>query len=421
MPLLLLAYLGFISLGLPDGLLGVGWPHMHAELGEPVGAVGFILVVATTGFLLASVSTGFLVGRTGVGWLLAGSTGLTAVGLAGFGVAPVLAVAMAAALLLGLGSGAIDSGLNAYAARHFGARHMNWLHASFGFGATLGPLVMTGALAAGLGWRWGYGWVALGQVVLAVGFAATVRAWRDGGGGAPAGRESGPPGRESGPATGAGPAFQDPASRVTRTLALPAVWRGAAAFAVYAGVELGAGLWAYTLLTEGRGVDRQLAGLAVSGYWGSLFAGRLLVGVVADRIGPHRVVTGSVAGVVAGAALVALPAPWLPGPPAAPAWLAVTGLLLVGLAAAPVFPLLTLTTAERVGDGHADRAIGVQVGAAALGGTALPAGVGVLIGRVGPEVLGPCLLGLALVLAALYLPYRPHRGRIRSGSRRRTS
>lgn len=380
MPLLPLAYLGFISLGLPDGLLGVGWPHLRAELGQPVGAVGYILVVSICGFLLASVSAGFVLGRIGVGWLLAGSTVLTAAGLGGFAGAPEFPVVVAAALLLGLGSGAIDSGLNGYAARHFGARHMNWLHAGFGFGATLGPLVMTAALTLGLGWRGGYGAVAGGQALLAIAFAVTARGWRDGGPAAGGGRVAGPP-----------------AARVTRTLALPAVWRGAAAFAVYVGVELGAGLWAYTLLTAGRGVGEQLAGLAVSAFWGSLFAGRLVVGVVADRVGVHRVLTGSVAGVVVGAALVAVPAP---------GWLAVAGLMLVGLAAAPVFPLLTLTTAERVGDGHADRAIGVQVGAAALGGTALPAGVGVLIGRLGPEVLGPCLVVLALALAALYLPTR---------------
>jgi len=381
-PLLLLAYLGFISLGLPDGLLGVGWPHMRAEFGAPVGAVGFILVVATAGYLLASVSAGFVLSRAGVGWLLAGSTGLTGTALAGFAAAPALPAVVAAALLLGLGAGAIDSGLNAYAARHFGARHMNWLHASFGFGATLGPLVMTGALAAGLTWRAGYGVVALGQVGLAVGFLATVRAWRDGVRARPA------------PV----PAVPAPvAPRVLRTLGLPAVWRGAAAFGVYAGVELGAGLWAYTLLTGARGVGEQLAGLAVAGYWGSLFAGRLLFGAVADRAGTHRVITGSVAGLVAGAALVAVPAPGA---------LAVAGLVLVGLAAAPVFPLLTLTTAERVGDGHADRAIGVQIGAAALGGTVLPAGIGALIGRLGPEVLGPCLLLLALTLAGIYLSTR---------------
>jgi fucose permease len=374
-PLLLLAYLGFISLGLPDGLLGVGWPHMRADFGEPVGAVGFLLFVGIAGYLLSSVAAGFSIARLGVGWLLAGSTALVAAALAGYAVSPLLATVVVAALFVGFGSGAIDAGLNAYAARWFSARHMNWMHACFGLGATLGPLVMTGALAVGLGWRGGYGTVAAGQALLAVAFALTVRAWRNGR-----------------PADGT-TVTRLPAARVAQTLALPAVWRGAAAFAVYVGIEVGAGLWAYTLLTEGRDLPETVAGPAVSAYWGSLFVGRVILGVVADRAGTQRVLAGSMLGIAVGAGLVALPAP---------GWLAVLGLMLVGLAAAPVFPLLTLTTAERVGDGHADRAIGMQVAAAGLGGTVLPAGIGVLIGRLGPEILGPSLVVLALTLAALH-------------------
>lgn len=372
MPLLLLGYFAYISLGLPDGMLGVAWPHLRGELGQPVGAVGYLLVAVVTGYLISSIGAGFTTTRLGVGRLLAASTGLTAVGLLGYAVSPVLVTVVAAALLLGFGAGAIDAGMNAYAARHFGARHMNWLHASYGLGATLGPLVITGVLAAGLSWRWGYAAVALAQSALATSFGLSARAWRDGA-------------RDP----------EQPAASVAvlRTLALPAVWRGAAAFAVYVAVEVAAGLFAYTLLTEARGMSGRLAGLAVSAYWGSLFVGRLAVGVVVGRVGVHRVLTASVLGLVVGAGLVALPGV---------GW-AVAGLMLVGLAAAPVFPMLTLTTAERVGEGHADRAIGMQVGASAVGGTALPAGIGVLIGEHGPELLGPALLALTIVLALLVL------------------
>jgi fucose permease len=373
MPLLLLGYFAYISLGLPDGMLGVAWPHLREELGQPVGAVGYLLVAVVTGYLISSIGAGFTTTRLGVGRLLAASTGLTAVGLLGYALSPVLVTVVAAALVLGLGAGAIDAGLNAYAARHFGARHMNWLHASYGLGATLGPLVITGVLAAGLSWRWGYAAVALAQSALATSFGLSARAWRDG---------------------ARNPEQPAASVAVLRTLALPAVWRGAAAFAVYVAVEVAAGLFAYTLLTEGRGMSERLAGLAVSAYWGSLFVGRLAVGVVVGRVGVHRVLTASVLGLVAGAGLVAVPAP---------GWLAVIGLMLVGLAAAPVFPMLTLTTAERVGEGHADRAIGMQVGASAVGGTALPAVIGVLIGAHGPEVLGPALLALTIALTLLVL------------------
>jgi len=141
------------------------------------------------------------------------------------------------------------------------------------------------------------------------------------------------------------------------------VWLSVLAFAVYVAIEMGAGLWAFLLLTKGRGVSGTVAGLCVSGYWGSLFVGRVVQGLVAERLGTGRVLLGSLLGMLAGATLVAVPGS---------AALTAAGLALVGLSAAPVFPLLTLTTAERVGEEHADRAIGMQIAGAGLGGAVLP-------------------------------------------------
>lgn len=391
---LLLAYLGFVSLGLPDGLLGVAWPSMRADFGVAVGAVGFVLTLGTTGYLISSVSAGYLLARVGVGWLLAASTALVGLALAGYGLAPVLGVVVGCALLLGLGSGAIDSGLNAYAAANFGARHMNWLHAFFGLGATLGPLVMTGVLAAGLAWRWGYGLVAVAQAVLSAAFVLTVRTWRAG---RPAANAAA---AERHLAAGPPPAGPPPAGltagavRQPRTWAMPVVWLGVLVFGVYTGIEVGAGLWAYSLLTEDRGLSGEVAGGCVSAYWGSLFAGRVLYGLVADRLRSGPVVFACMVVMAAGAALLAAPAP---------AWAAVTGLILIGGFAAPVFPLLTLTTADRVGQAHADRAIGMQMGAAGLGGALLPAGIGVVLGRFGPGALGTALVVLAAIMLAVYV------------------
>ncbi|HEU4426816.1 MAG TPA: MFS transporter, partial [Pilimelia sp.] len=314
-----------------------------------------------------------------------------------------LAVTVVAALLLGLGSGAIDSGLNAYAAATFGPRHMNWLHASFGFGATLGPLIMTAVLAAALSWRWGYAIVAAAQALLAVAFALTAGSWSArplAGAAAPSPLDATPPAARPPTATpSAVPLAEPPAvpfARVRKrdTLALPAVWLGVFAFALYTAIEVAAGLWAYTLLTQGKGMAPSAAGICVAAYWGSLFAGRLALGVVAERVGSGRVLLASLTGMIVGSGLVAIPAD---------AWVAVLGLMLIGLAAAPVFPLLTLTTSARVGDAHADRAIGLQVGAAGLGGALLPAGVGVLLGRVDVAALGPALLAMSVALLALYV------------------
>ncbi|MEV4516433.1 MFS transporter [Dactylosporangium sp. NPDC049525] len=368
--LLVLAYFAFISLGLPDGLLGVGWPFMAGTFDVSTESVGYLLVAATTGYLTSSVAAGFLLARVGVGWLLAASTAATSLALAGYSLAPGLWFLVPCALLGGFGGGAIDAGLNAYAATNFNARHMNWMHACFGLGVAIGPLIMTSVISAGSPWRLGYAVVAAAQLCLALSFVTKARSW----GRAPV------------------PVHETP-QRGRDTLKLPAVWLGVVAFGVYVAVEAGAGLWAFLLLTEGRGISDAVAGVCVSGYWACLFLGRVVQGAVADRIGVSRVIAGCLLGMAAGAFLVALPGP---------GWLAATGLGLIGFAAAPVFPLLTLTTAERVGAAHADRAIGLQIAGAGLGGALVPTAIGVLLARAGVNVLGSTLLALALLLLVLY-------------------
>jgi MFS family permease len=168
--LLVLAYFAFVSLGLPDGLIGVGWPSIRSEFDVATEAVGVLLFAGTAGYLTSSVVAGFSVARLGVGWLLAGSTALASLALVGYALSPGLGLMIPCALLAGIGGGAIDSGLNAYAASRFGPRHINWLHAFFGLGVALGPLIMTAVLTAALSWRAGYGVVASAQLVLALAF-----------------------------------------------------------------------------------------------------------------------------------------------------------------------------------------------------------------------------------------------------------
>ena len=386
---LLLAYFAFISLGLPDGLLGVGWPSIATEFRVGTDAVGLLLFAGTAGYLVSSVAAGFSIARLGVGRLLAGSTALASLALAGYAVSPAFAFLVPCALIAGFGGGAIDAGLNAYAAGAFGPKHMYWLHAFFGLGVAIGPLIMTGVLSGGLSWHWGYGIVASGQALLAVAFAVTARSWAQHG----AQRPAAAPGAEARPAAGDAPAK----TRIAVTLAIPAVWLSAAAFAVYVALEISAGLWAFLFLTDGRGISAAVAGICVSAYWASLFVGRVVQGFIVERVGTTRILVGSLLGLLTGSALVAVPGP---------GWLAVAGLMVIGFAAAPVFPLLTLTTKDRVGAAHADRAIGLQIGASGLGGALIPAGVGVLIDRVGEQALGPSLVALSLLLIALYAATR---------------
>jgi fucose permease len=171
----------------------------------------------------------------------------------------------------------------------------------------------------------------------------------------------------------------------------PASALGALTFtAVETGIESGAGIWGYLFLTAGRGLPPAAAGVAVAAYWAMMCAGRVVLGPVAERLGPARVLAAAVAGVPLGAALMALP---ISGPGSGA--LAVAGLMLLGLAAAPVFPLFTLTTGTT-------RMVSLQVAASAVGGAALPAALGLLLGAAGPQVLAPSLLALSLAMGGLY-------------------
>jgi fucose permease len=399
--LLALSYVGFVSLGLPDGLLGVAWPSIRASFGLPLDALGPLLVASTSGYVLSSFASGGLLARMSVGTLLVLSCLATATSLLGYALAPAWWVMVAFGLLAGLGAGAIDAGLNTHVATHHSARTLNWLHAFYGLGAAGGPVLMASVLMMGLAWQRGYALVALGQVILAACFLATVRFWPPPGG-------AGAPGRPGGPA-GTSAAAPRPASSAG-TLRLPAAWLGIVAFFVYTGLEASAGAWAYSLLTESRRVSAMTAGTWVSVYWGGLTAGRLVFGFLVGAAPLHVLLRASILGIVVGAGLVTLDL----GPH--PTFL---GLALLGLACGPIFPSLIATTPERLGDAHAANGVGFQIAGAALGQSLLPALVGVLASRMGLEVVGPALLVAAVTLFAAHEAIVRAPALARSSARRR--
>ena len=370
--LLGVAFLGFVSLGLPDGILGVAWPSMRATFGVPLDRLGVLLAVAMVGYLLSSFCAGWLVARLGVGPLLALSSVLMVANSWGYALAISWPVVASFALLAGLGAGAIDAGINAFAAARFSPRIVTWLHASYGVGAMLGPLLMTATLASGIGWRWGYGLLGIALAAMAIAFALTLDLWR---------------------VAPADDATANDGASLLATLAHAPVWPGVALFFLYTGLEVTAGQWSYTLLTEARGVSPVVAGAAVSAYWASLTAGRVLAGALADRV-PVRVLL-RVALLLAplGGTLV-----WI----ANGAVLAVTGLVVLGAALAPIYPLLTAQTPRRVGTRYATHAIGFQVSAAYLGAAAIPALVGTIAMSHGLDVVGAALVVVAVAVLVLH-------------------
>lgn len=367
-----LAYASFISLGLPDGLLGVAWPSIRAYFNLPIDSLGALLVMFTAGYLISSFVSGRLLARISVGTLLALSCLATALSLVGYGIAPSWPVMVALGVLAGLGAGAIDTGLNIYAAQHFSARVVNWLHAFYGVGAAIGPLIMTATLGAGYGWQRGYWIVGIWQLILAICFGLTRARW-----------------------SANGVAETDQAKRVSNgsTLRLPVVWISIAVFFLYTGLEAAAGTWAYSLFTESRAIPTATAGMWVSVYWANLTLGRFLSGVIVGIVPVSLLLRFSIIGIALGAALI---------------WINLSelssflGLALMGLSSAPIFPTLIATTPARLGTAHTANGVGFQIAAAVLGQSLVPAFVGILAGKFNLETVGPALFTAALLLLALF-------------------
>ena len=383
MPPLLLSCLAYLTVALPSSVLGLLWPSMQLSFHEPVGALGLLLIFGTAASVISSVAAGRILSRLPVGPLLPLGTLLIALALGLESVAPSLWVFTAGTVAFGSGFGAIDAALNAHAATHFGARDVNWMHASYGLGSAIGPLLVTVLLTVGLGWRRTYGIMGAVLAALALFFLLARRNWET------------PPRPLASPTPGQAEPAPPPSGRGHRRR--PGMVVGTLLFtAVESGIESGAGIWGYVFLTSGRHLPAEAAGVAVAAYWAMMFAGRAVLGPVAERAGPTRVLAAAVAGVALGAVVMSLPGP---------GFVAVIGLMAVGLAAAPIFPLLTITTAQRTGPAsvtHTTRTVSLQVAAATAGSAVLPAAVGLVIGARSAEVLAPALVLLSLAMCGLY-------------------
>jgi fucose permease len=375
--LLALAYLAFVSLGLPDAVLGLAWPSLRDTFSLPQVGMGAILGASAAAYFVSGMLAGRLLQAFNVGLLLAASTGLVALGLAGYATVPFFVLFLVAACFAGFGSGAIDAALNTYAAQHFGPRHMTWLHAAYSIGATLGPVLMTWLLARGAGWRTGYAVIGAVLASLAVIFVVMRKQWEGG----PSGTAGGEAGTES----------VRPSATAWQALRRPRVQLQSLIFFFYTGIEVTAGQWSYTVLKEGRGLGTAEAGTWTSFYWGSLFVGRVLSGFIVERLGPVRMLRLSTGLAVVGALLFMIPA--VPPP---------VGLGLLGFALAPIFPALMSETPRRVGADVAAHAVGFQVSAGTLGVAVLPSAAGFVAEKLGVGIVPSQLLGYTVVLVVLH-------------------
>jgi fucose permease len=359
---------------MPGALLNVAWAaSMRATFGLPLDAVGMLLIAMTSGYCVGSSASGRWIDRAGAAPLLAFSTALSALGLLGVAIAPTWAAVLLFGLLVGMGGGVLDGGMNIYFAANYGPRLMNWLHACFGIGSTVAALAMTGILRSGHSWRLAYGLAALLYGVVVGLFVSTRVRWS-----VRADEVSGRP---------------LVAAAAWQTLRLPVVWLGIGLFLVCTGLEMSAGQWSFSLFTEARHVRRDLAGLWVSLYWGSFTVGRVFFGTILTWVRPVALLRRCMGGVALGAALLG----WKSGPGAG-----CLALALLGFSLSPVFALMITSTQERLGPVHAPNAIGLQVAAAGLGAGLLPATAGVLARNLGLEIVPSFLLALSVTMIALF-------------------
>jgi fucose permease len=375
--LLGIVYVSFISLGLPDGILGVAWPAIRADMGQPLAAVGIITITLTVCAAVSSFLAGAIVKRVGTGVVVATSCLMTALALVGFSYAPSFVWLVLLGIPLGLGAGAVDASLNHFVAAHYSSRHMNWLHGFWGVGATAGPLIMGLALASPSGWTVGARTIGFMQLALATLLWFTLSLWS---------RENTKP-----PADDAAHA-QTPVFKPLQPITL---WLAPATFLFYVAAEMGTGLWAASILVTDRGLSPTQAGVWVSVYFGSITAGRFGVGLIANRLGNRRLVRLGIGLATLGAAIFA--AHGLLGSAS------LAGLVLMGLGCAPVFPSLMHETARRFPDDLARTVIGRQMMFSYAGGSVIPAAFGLLATWVGLSAVMPVVVLLLLTLLALTL------------------
>lgn len=377
--LIILAYVAFIGLGMPDGLLGVAWPSIRGSFSIPLDAIGMLLTAVMAGYMTSSFLSGPVVTRVGVGRVLAASCAMTGVALFGYTLVPEWWMMVLLGVVAGLGAGAIDAGLNTYVAAHFSEGLMQWLHASWGVGITFGPIIMTIGLTTLGSWHVGYRIVGGFQLLLAACFLSTLVMWGHG--------ETPVPSEEPKRLT-------DYKTPMGETLRQPQVWLSVFLFFMYVGAEAALGTWTYSLLTESRGIDPKVAGFWAGSYWATFTVGRAVAGLFAKRAGVNLLVLGGLVGALLGAVLLV----W--NPSQAINLLAVG---LIGFSIAPIFPAMMSGTSQRVGAHFAANTIGMQMAATGLGTAVIPSLMGIFARQISLEIIPICLLAVYALLLGLYL------------------
>ncbi len=370
--LLVIIYLSFISLGLPDSLLGSAWPTMVADLHAPLWGAGLISMTVSLCTVVSSVNSARLIRRFGTGRLTAFSGMLTATALLGMSVAPHYVFLLMLAIPLGLGAGAVDSAMNNYVALHCEAKHMNWLHCFWGVGTVISPYVMSGVLSLGMKWPAGYRTVSVMQFALSMVLFSTLGLW----GGEKAKEEE----------------RSAKVLSIKQVLALPGAKQGLLGFTSYCAVEQTFILWSSTYLVMARGLDAALAASLGGLFFIGMTLGRGISGFIAIRLSPRKMVRLGQVMMTLGALLLFVPGQGV----------GIFGLLFMGLGCAPVYPNIVQDTPRNFGAENSQAVIGVQMAFAYMGSLSMPTVFGWLAEAFGYGILPVFSLAITAMMILLY-------------------
>ena len=367
--LLAIIYLAFVSLGLPDSVLGSVWPIVVVDLNTQISYMGIVSIIITIGTITSSVFSTKLINKIGTGWVTAISVCLTAIGLLGFGISNNFIMLCIMSLPYGLGAGAVDAALNNYVANHYSARHMSWLHCCWGLGASIGPYVMGLALKLDKGWRMGYGYLAIIQGVLSIAVFSTVFLWKN---------------------TTQDSEQVDNNTSLIGAIKIKGVPFALLAFFCYCAFESTAGLWASSYLVNYFNTPEETATLFASFFYLGITFGRFLSGFIADSLGDKKTIRLGYGIVLVGLILIILPLKT--------SILSLIGLIVVGLGGAPVYPCLMHLTPINFGKQNSQTIMGMQTASAYMGCTIMPPIFGIIL-----QYLSPYLFGYYMLILVVFM------------------
>ena len=373
--LLPLIYLAFISLGLPDSLLGSAWPSMYPLLGVPVSYAGILSMIISFGTIVSSLNSDRLTRALGAGRVTAISVGMTAAALFGFSISTQFWMLCLWAVPYGLGAGSVDAALNNYVALHYESRHMSWLHCMWGIGTMVSPMVMGRVLAGGGPWTAGYRYIALFQIALTAVLFLSLPLWQK---------------RTDETAEG-GTAPQ--ALSLGQVFRLPGAKEVMLCFFCYCALETTAGLWASSYLTLTRGVAADTAASFASLFYIGITAGRAACGFLTLKLSDTQMIRLGQGVLAVGVAALLVPGPQL---------LALAGLVLVGVGCAPIYPSIIHATPDHFGADRSQAVIGIQMASAYVGNLVMPPLFGLLANNITPALFPFYLLALLVLMVVMH-------------------